>query len=86
MKVAVFGKTLYAGVMSALLAECGHQVYWCDIFQDAAHPLEQQHLSFQDQALSLSLQQQCSKGFLHYCDFAALPLDVDVLSTQFEPD
>ena len=78
MKVAVFGKTLYAGVMSALLAECGHQVYWCDIFQDAAHPLEQQHLSFQDQALSLLLQQQCSKGFLHYCDFAALPLDVDV--------
>ena len=85
MKVAVFGKTLYAGVMSALLAECGHQVYWCDIFQDAAHPLEQQHLSFQDQALSLLLQQQCSKGFLHYCDFAALPLDVDVYLLSLNP-
>lgn len=85
MKVAVFGKTLYAGVMSALLAECGHQVYWCDIFQGAAHTLEQQHLSFQDQALSLLLQQQCIKGFLHYCDFAALPLDVDVYLLSLNP-
>ncbi|HRA28974.1 MAG TPA: nucleotide sugar dehydrogenase [Acinetobacter johnsonii] len=85
MKVAVFGKTLYAGVMSALLAECGHQVYWCDIFLDAAPPLEQQHLSFQDQALSLLLQQQCSKGFLHYCDFSELPLDVDVYLLSLNP-
>ena len=43
MKVAVFGQTLYSGVMAALLAECGHQVYWCDLghrqnsfFQDEA--------------------------------------------------
>lgn len=28
MNIAVFGQTLYAGVMAALLAECGHQVYW----------------------------------------------------------
>ena len=27
MKVAVFGQTLYSGVMAALLAECGHQVF-----------------------------------------------------------
>ena len=29
MKVAVFGQTLYAGVLAALLAECGHYVFWC---------------------------------------------------------
>ena len=29
MNIAVFGQTLYAGVMAALLAECGHQVFWC---------------------------------------------------------
>jgi UDPglucose 6-dehydrogenase len=33
MKVAVFGQTLYSGVMAALLAECGHQVFWCDILK-----------------------------------------------------
>ncbi len=29
MKIAVFGTTLHAGVMSALLAEYGNQIYWC---------------------------------------------------------
>ena len=30
MKVAVFGQTLYAGVIAALLAECG---YWYDVLK-----------------------------------------------------
>lgn len=29
MKIAVFGATLHAGVMAALLAEYGNQVFWC---------------------------------------------------------
>ncbi|MGQ7990054.1 UDP-glucose 6-dehydrogenase, partial [Acinetobacter baumannii] len=29
MKIAVFGTTLHAGVMAALLAEYGNQIYWC---------------------------------------------------------
>ncbi len=29
MKVAVFGQTLFTGVFAALLAECGHHVFWC---------------------------------------------------------
>ncbi len=33
MKVAVFGQTLYSGVLSALLAECGHQVFWCELLK-----------------------------------------------------
>lgn len=32
MKVAVFGRTLYSGVLAGVLAEYGHQVYWCDVF------------------------------------------------------
>ena len=34
MNITVFGQTLYAGVMAALLAECGHQVYWCDLLKN----------------------------------------------------
>lgn len=30
MKIAIFGSTLYAGVMATLFAECGHQVLWYD--------------------------------------------------------
>ncbi|WP_254617487.1 hypothetical protein, partial [Acinetobacter seifertii] len=28
MKIAVFGTTLHAGVMAALLSEYGNQIYW----------------------------------------------------------
>lgn len=29
MKIAIFGTTLHAGVMAALLAERGNDVFWC---------------------------------------------------------
>lgn len=81
MKVSIFGKTLYAGVMAALLSECGHQVYWCNIFQDGQQPQRY----FQDEAVDRLLEKQFKNGFLHYCDFAALPLDIDVYLFSFSP-
>lgn len=81
MKVAVFGKTLYAGVMSALLAECGHQVYWCNIFQDA----ERTQRYLQDESVNQLIEKQLASPFLQYCDFVALPLDLDVYLFSFSP-
>lgn len=40
MKIAIFGNTLYAGVMSALLSESGHFVYWCS---GLSHERQTQH-------------------------------------------
>ena len=34
MKIAIFGTTLYAGVIASLLAECGHYVFVCDDLED----------------------------------------------------
>ena len=81
MKVAVFGKTLYAGVMAALLAECGHHVYWCENDQDIAY---QPHY-FQDGSVNQLLAQQVKSGFLSFCQFVALPLDIDVYLLSFRP-
>ena len=54
MKVAVLGKTLFSGVISALLSECGHQVVWCNSFSadESARPY------FQDESLQQLLQKQ----------------------------
>ncbi|MEG1709649.1 MAG: UDP-glucose 6-dehydrogenase, partial [Acinetobacter sp.] len=81
MKVSIFGKTLYSGVMAALLAECGHQVYWCNIFQEAQHI--QHH--FQDESVDRILEKQLKSGFLQYCDFSELALDIDVYLFSFSP-
>lgn len=81
MKVAVFGRTLYAGVMAALLAECGHKVYWCDIFeQDSPEAPD-----FQDEAVNRLLQQQHAQGFLHYCSLKELGLEIDVYLFSLNP-
>ena len=60
MKVAVFGQTLYAGVMAALLAECGHYVYWCELRKK---PFSEQVYA-QDEAVSRLLKKQEQNGFL----------------------
>ena len=81
MKVAVFGKTLYAGVISALLAECGHQVFWCD------HLAEDLKLEdhFEDHVLKLILVKQKQLGFLNDCYFEDLDFDIDVYWFCFSP-
>ncbi|MFA5703621.1 MAG: nucleotide sugar dehydrogenase [Advenella sp.] len=80
MKVAIFGKTLYAGVMAALLAECGHQVFWCD---DRLCELFKQH--FPDESVNHLLEKQFASGFLACSDISTLPLDIDVYFFSFSP-
>lgn len=67
MKVAVLGKTLFSGVISALLSECGHQVVWCNSFgaDESALPY------FQDESLQLLLQKQEKSGFFKLLRFSA---------------
>lgn len=81
MKVAVFGQTLYAGVMAALLAECGHQVYWCDVLKKSSS--EQAYA--QDEAVKHLLDKQEKNGFLQYCNFNEVSLDIDVYFFSLSP-
>ncbi|TCB59675.1 nucleotide sugar dehydrogenase [Acinetobacter terrae] len=81
MKVAVFGQTLYAGVMTALLAECGHHVYWCDVLKKSSS--EQAYA--QDEAVKHLLEKQAKNGFLQYCNFNEISLDIDVYFFSLSP-
>src|SRR5690606_12637938 len=79
MKVAVLGKTLFSGVISALLAECGHQVVWCNSFNTD----EPVRTYFQDESLQLLLQKQQELGFLNCCDFQHPTFNQDVFFFSF---
>lgn len=81
MNIAVFGQTLYSGVMAALLSECGHQVFWCDLLKKPSSEL----VYAQDEAVQQLLNKQHSKGFLKYCKFDDIPLNVDVYLFSFSP-
>ncbi|MDA0777426.1 MAG: UDP-glucose 6-dehydrogenase [Proteobacteria bacterium] len=80
MKIAMFGTTLYAGVISSLLAESGHQVFICNDLQDHAALF-----NLRDQDVVRALEKQHRGGFLSYCDFSALPLDIDTYFFSFNP-
>lgn len=80
MKVAIFGNTLYAGVMSALLSESGHLVYWCSQLN---REVDDQQYAFHDENVSHLLQKQLSSGFLYYSDLAGIPLDIDAYLFSF---
>jgi UDPglucose 6-dehydrogenase len=82
MKIAILGKTLYAMVMAGLLAECGHEVYCGQAFETNA---ESQCFQY-DEAVIRLLQAQHQKGFLHYCDLAGLPIDIDIYLFSFSPN
>lgn len=81
MKVAVFGQTLYAGVLAALLAECGHHILWCNALKKAVS--EQSYT--QDDAVKHLLNKQQEKGFLSYCNFDQIPFDIDAYFFSFLP-
>jgi UDPglucose 6-dehydrogenase len=81
MKIAVFGKTLYSGVMSALLAECGHDVYWCNIFSSS----DAESYHFQDESVTQLLELQRQEERLKFCEFSELPLTVDAYIFSFSP-
>ncbi|WP_335992406.1 UDP binding domain-containing protein [Acinetobacter pittii] len=82
MKIAVFGATLHAGVMAALLAEYGNQVFWC-----TSVTCEEQAsvLSYQDKEVNYYLDKQRQTGFLKEYAFSAIPLDIEVYLFCYEP-
>ena len=80
MKIAIFGNTLYAGVMSALLSESGHFVYWCSHISPNENG---QQYSFHDESVSRLLEKQLSSGFLIYRDLDSIPLDIDAYLFSF---
>ena len=81
MKVAVFGQTLYSGVLSALLAECGHQVFWCELLKKPMY--EQAYIH--DDAVKQLIDKQQNNGFLQYCTFEDIDLDIDAYFFSFNP-
>lgn len=82
MKIAIFGKTLYAMVMAGLLAECGHQVFCGQSFETD----EESQCFLYDEAVIRLLASQQQKGFLKYCEFPDLPLDIGVYLFSFSPN
>lgn len=82
MKIAVFGTTLHAGVMAALLAEYGNQIYWCTSVTCEENVSV---LSYQDQEVNNYLNKQRKSGFLQESPFSAIPLDIEVYLFCFSP-
>lgn len=82
MKIAVFGTTLHAGVMAALLAEYGNQIYWCTSVTCEENISV---LSYQDQEVNHYLNKQRKSGFLTESPFSQIPLDVEVYLFCFSP-
>lgn len=82
MKIAVFGTTLHAGVMAALLAEYGNQIYWCT---SATCEENISVLSYQDQDVNNYLNKQRKAGFLKESPFSEIPLDIEVYLFCFSP-
>lgn len=80
MKVAVFGQTLFSGVFAALLAECGHQIFWYERLKKP--DIEQAYM--QDEAVKDLLNKQQS-SFLKYCTLNDIPLDADAYFFSFNP-
>ncbi|MDO7213377.1 nucleotide sugar dehydrogenase [Acinetobacter nosocomialis] len=82
MKIAVFGTTLHAGVMSALLAEYGNQIYWCT---SVTCEEKISVLSYQDQEVNNYLNKQRKASFLIESSFSQIPLDIEVYLFCFSP-
>ncbi|MFH3940351.1 nucleotide sugar dehydrogenase [Acinetobacter nosocomialis] len=82
MKIAVFGTTLHAGVMAALLAEYGNQIYWCTSVTCEENISV---LSYQDQEVNYYLNKQRKAGFLTESPFSQIPLDIEVYLFCFSP-
>ncbi|MDI3452986.1 nucleotide sugar dehydrogenase [Acinetobacter sp. V89_4] len=82
MKIAVFGTTLHAGVMAALLAEYGNQIYWCTSVTCEENISV---LSYQDQDVNNYLNKQRKAGFLKESPFSEIPSDIEVYLFCFSP-
>lgn len=64
MNIAIFGSTLYAGVMATLLSEYGNNVFWCD------------HVEMDEYQLQQRLIKQNKVGRLTYGGVGDLNIDV----------
>lgn len=82
MKIAVFGTTLHAGVMAALLAEYGNQIYWCTCVSCEE---DISVLTYQDQEVNNYLNKQRKADFLKESAFSEIPLDIEVYLFCFSP-
>ena len=56
MKIAILGTTLQAGVLAALLAEYGNQVYWC--YQHSHLSTTSINIQYQDEEVNRRLSKQ----------------------------
>lgn len=82
MKIVVFGNTLQAAVITALLAEYGHQVFWCP----DPNAIEINSLpNAIDEYLNILLDKQIQQQFLQRVSFGQAPLDADVFFFAFRP-
>ncbi|MFB2537861.1 MULTISPECIES: UDP binding domain-containing protein [unclassified Acinetobacter] len=78
MKVAIFGETLYAGVMAAVWAETGHTVYWC---LDKSNP-QTAHYGL-DEQLNQRLSRLHDKNSIIDVLLDDLPTDIDAYFFAF---
>lgn len=82
MRIAVFGSTLQATVMSAILAEAGHLVEWCPNPNISNFQIESLNL---DVKLSKLIQIQQSLDFLKIIGDEIIDHDFDVFLFAFNP-
>lgn len=82
MKITVFGHTLQAEVMTGLLAEYGHQVFWCP---DPNAVVLEAFPHIADENLNTLLHKQIQQQFLQRICFEQIPLDGDVFFFGFRP-
>lgn len=81
MKISVFGATLQAGVLAGLLAEHGHQVFWCpNELNNSFDPIV---IHYQDDFVNRLIKKQIENGFLQCIVFDQLPLDNEVYFYSF---
>ncbi|MBO3640537.1 nucleotide sugar dehydrogenase [Acinetobacter soli] len=85
MKIAIFGTTLHAGVMAALLAERGNDVLWCTDHDFTGDEEQIVCQTYQEQDVNRLLLKQRQVGFLKDCSFSSIPLDIEAYLFCFSP-
>lgn len=83
MKIAILGTTLQAGVLAALLAEYGNQVYWC--YQHSHLSTTSINIQYQDEEVNRRLAKQRENKSLLQSSFAEIPLDIDAYLFCYSP-
>lgn len=83
MKIAIFGTTLHAGVMAALLSEYGNQVYWCH--QNSYLNKNISGIEYQEEEVNRRLIKQRDLGSLIEKSLVDIPVDMEVYFFCFNP-